>query len=372
MSEGTRPGLYVHVPFCKSKCPYCDFYSVTSPSRVSEWLEALEKEVRIYREHFPLFDSLYFGGGTPSLLEPGELKDLLSLLFNNFSFSPDAEFTLEANPDDVTASKADLFLDLGLNRISLGAQSFIDRELRLLGRRHTASQTERAVEHLARAGFKRIGIDLIYGLPGQGESDWLESLDQALSLDPDHVSCYQLTLAGGTPFEALMKRGRIRPPSEAKARRLFLIASDHLEKRGYVHYEVSNYAGNLRSVCRHNLKYWRRGPYLGLGPSAHSFSGGERWWNHRSLGKYVRDLSTGRPPVEGQEKLSPEQHRMEALLLGFRTLEGVDLSLVDLSPNAGKIIAELCRSELIRRDGGKIVPTRKGFLVADSLPLLFC
>ena len=196
----TSPGLYVHIPFCKTKCPYCDFYSITDASLVLSYLVALDAEARLYRDRFPAFDSLFLGGGTPSLLDEAQLDALVASLRRHFTFAPDTEFTLEANPDDITADKLTLFRDLGINRLSLGVQSFDEAELRFLGRRHTARQTAAAIELIRAAGFTNLGLDLMYGLPGQSLDAWINTLETALSFNPEHLSCYQLTIeADGTP-----------------------------------------------------------------------------------------------------------------------------------------------------------------------------
>lgn len=372
MNSPEPPGLYIHVPFCGSKCPYCDFYSVTEPSLIPLWLEALEREARLYREHFPAFDALYIGGGTPSLLDARQTTGLMETLFRHFRFSPDTEITLEANPEDVTSEWAALLLDLGCNRISLGVQSFNDRTLRFLQRRHTAGRAERAVECLKRQGFCNIGIDLMYGFPVQTESDWLKSLNRALDLEPTHLSCYQLTIAEKTPFGVMHKEGLLEPINPAQEEAFFQLTSEFLVDRGFVHYEVSNYARGEAFFCRQNRKYWRRIPYLGLGPSAHSFCEGERWWNVKSITHYDERLRRGRSPVEERERLSAEQEILETLALGFRTMEGVAADLARKAPHADRIIRDLMNAGLVIADGDRIVPTTKGFLVADSLPLLFC
>ncbi len=372
MNNSQMPGLYVHVPFCKSKCPYCDFYSVTSRSHMDKWLAALEREISLYKDRFSLFDSLYMGGGTPSLLDDQTLTSLTKGLFRQFTISSDAEVTIECNPDDVTPDKAALFQDLGFNRISLGVQSFDDVELGFLKRRHNAGQAEKAFESLRRAGFDNIGIDLMYGLPGQTKPGWLRTLDRALDLEPAHLSCYELTISTGTPFGRMRDEGEIVLLEEEMGRALFLVTTEHLTDRGYHHYEVSNFAREKKLVCRHNRKYWNREPYLGLGPSAHSFSKEERWWNAKSVSRYSDRLLNGRSPVDGYEKLSPDQAFLESLALGFRTKEGLDETLFHNRPQAHDIIDELCQSGLVTRENSRILPTPKGFLVADSLPLLFC
>ncbi len=372
MYKDHLPGLYVHVPFCASKCPYCDFFSVTTSSLIPRWLEAVEREAQLQSDRFPVFDSLYLGGGTPSLLGKQELTTLVKGLFHRFRFAPDSELTIECNPDDITDSKANLFRDLKFNRVSLGVQSFDDRELRLLERRHDRRQAENAFDSLLRAGFHNIGIDLMYGLPDQTESHWLQTLRRAVELAPAHLSCYQLTLAEGTPFAQRCEAGLIPTLKEESARTFFLLTSEHLMANGYTHYEISNFSKEDRYMSRHNRKYWHRVPYLGLGPSAHSFAERKRWWNVKSLGTYCDRLIEDRAPVEASEQLSLDQEYLEWLFLGLRTKEGLDMTLVRDHPRANKVFKELLDSGLAICRNRRIIPTAEGFLVADSLPLLFC
>jgi oxygen-independent coproporphyrinogen-3 oxidase len=365
------PGLYLHVPLCRSKCSYCDFYSITDLSLVSAWLAALQKEVLIYQGSFAPFDSLYLGGGTPSLLDGRQLTALMACLRRHFTFAPEAEVTLEANPDDLTLNKLTVLKDLGVNRLSLGVQSFDDQELAFLGRRHTARQAEQALNWSRAAGFTNLGLDLIYGLPGQKTEAWLKNLERALKFRPEHLSCYQLTLEAGTPLGARKVRGQIKPLPEETERDLFLLTSRFLTEQGYSHYEISNFARGETYYSRHNRKYWRHVPYLGLGPAAHSFTEGKRWWNHRSLEQYCRALREGGAPVAGSETLSAAQRHLESLYLGLRTKEGVALDLIRRQPRGDQMLGELQKAGLVKVRHGRAAPTREGFLVADRLPLWF-
>lgn len=375
-------GLYVHVPFCRAKCRYCDFYSSSSVSRVAEWLRALGEEVALYRDRFSFFDTLYLGGGTPTLLSEQDLDRLMECLLGNFRFCPDAEITLEANPNDVTHERLRVWRELGFNRISLGVQSMEDKDLEFLGRRHTARQATLAMECIRAAGFPGFGIDLLYGLPGQTERGWKRTLREALVFAPQHVSCYQLTVSRGTPLWEMQEAGILEPPGEERERSLFLAASDVLEQQGFFQYEVSNYAGwrntGLREpskenlhVCRHNLKYWERAPYLGLGPSAHSFQGNTRWWNLRSVEDYCEALGRGRRPVQGSERLSEEQASLERLSLQLRTRAGTGVEASCADEEADRVLPALLAAGLLEMRGGRTFPTREGLLVADRLPLLF-
>ena len=377
MDHPTSSGLYVHIPFCQTKCPYCDFYSVTDGTLISAYLTALDAEARLYRGRFPGFDSLFLGGGTPSWLGEAHIAELMKNLRRHFTFAPDTEFTLEANPDDITAGKLAIWRELGINRLSLGVQSFDEAELRFLRRRHTAAQTITGIELIRAAGFTNLGLDLIYGLPGQRLDTWLQTLETALSFNPEHLSCYQLTIdAGGTPalrtpLARRVARGEISLPDEETQRQFFLLTADFLTSRGYLHYEVSNFAREEKYICRHNLKYWTRTPYLGLGPGAHSFLAGRRWWNFSSVEKYGAALTAGESSMAEAETLTPAQIRLESLALGFRTREGVSLATLREQPGADAMVAALTRAGLVRVACGRVIATNQGLVVADQLPLSF-
>lgn len=367
----TSSGLYVHIPFCKTKCPYCDFYSITDDSLVSSYLTALDAEARLYREQFSAFDSLFLGGGTPSWLGDAPLAGLMENLRRQFTFAPDSEITLEANPDDLTADKLALSRDLGINRLSLGVQSFEAAELVFLQRRHTAAQTEQALSLIRAAGFTNLGLDLMYGLPGQTLDAWLKTLKTALRFAPEHLSCYQLTLAPETPMGRRFAAGQLTPLDEETQRDFFLLTANFLTARGYLHYEVANFAREEKYVCRHNVKYWTRTPYLGLGPAAHSFLDGRRWWNISSVEKYCVSLNAGEAPVAEAETLTPAQIRLETLYLGFRTREGVSLATIREQPGADAMVAALTQAGLVRLDHDRVIATACGLVVADRLPLGF-
>lgn len=364
-------GLYVHVPFCRGKCPYCDFYSTPALSLVDDWLRAVQREAEIYRGQCSAFDSLYFGGGTPTVLSDETFVRLTDVLGGMFTFAEDSEITVEANPEDVTPEKLKALRSCGVNRVSIGVQSFNDEELAFLKRRHSAKQAETAVEHARSAGIQDIGIDLIYLIPGQTEANWMYSMERALQLQPAHLSCYQMTFEKGTPFGRMKATGSIAAPDEETERHFFLLTSRFLQAHGYVQYEVSNFARNDASRSRHNGKYWRHVPYLGLGPAAHSFDGTTRWWNHRSVKQYCRALEKGSKPVESSEILSEEQRRLERLYLGLRTSDGVPLEDACPAPIQKRVLPSLEASGFIRLQGGRILPTLEGFLVADRLPLMF-
>jgi oxygen-independent coproporphyrinogen-3 oxidase len=361
-------GLYVHVPFCRTKCIYCDFYSTTERGSLDAWLRALEQEIGLRQHAFTHFDSLYIGGGTPTFLDRDRLARLLKVLRDHFAFSLDTEITIEANPDDVNDGLLAFLKSLGVNRLSFGIQSFDDKELSFLERRHDAAGAQAAIEAAIRTGFSNIGLDLIYGLPGQTRKGWLATLERAVSFSPKHLSCYQLTVEGRTPLALLARLGKVSLPGEEKERSLFLLTSRFLEAHGFIHYEVSNFAASEDSLCRHNEKYWSHVPYLGLGPSAHSFDGEQRWWNHRSVKRYCAALERGEAPVAGTEKLTSDRLELERCYLGLRTRRGV--ALADLPERSLPMVRQLCKARLVRISGDRVIPSARGFLVADSLPIL--
>ena len=369
-SAEPSPGLYIHIPFCKTKCPYCDFYSITNEGLISSFVKAFRAEALLYRDRFLPFDSLYFGGGTPSCIGETAMEELFGAVRTVFKLTDDIEITIEMNPDDVTEKVLDHYRKLGVNRISLGIQALDDKSLTFLGRRHGASGAKKSIALVKEAGFSNFSIDLIYGLPHQTEHHWLKTLEEACSFGPAHLSCYELTIHEATPFAGMLKKGTLKPTGEAKQRRLFLATSRFLTDHGFIHYEVSNFACSKKLRSRHNLKYWRHAPYLGLGPSAHSFLYRKRWWNTKSVEEYCGHLTKGRPPVEGKEILSQEQTDLERLFLGLRNAEGVDIDSITPQEGLKKAIDKLVSQGLVEVHRGRIVPTIKGYLLADRLPLL--
>jgi len=369
MKDIQKPGLYLHIPFCRSKCPYCGFYSVASTSLVARWLGALQKEVIHYRERFKRFDSLYLGGGTPTCLDVGSLEKIMKTLLAHFDFAPDTEITIEANPGDLTKEKITALKDLGFNRISLGVQAFDDDTLSFLGRTHTALEAEKALINLRSLGFNNIGMDLIYGFEGQTVKTWKNTLEKALSFQPEHLSCYQMTIEKGTLFSRWKHKGIIKPLTEKEETTLFTTTSSFLHDHGYIHYEISNFARERTYASRHNRKYWRHIPYLGLGPSAHSFQDSTRWWNVRSIRAYCEALESDQTAIEGYEKLTNEQLILESISLGSRTREGFDLKEIPPNTLSSENLSKLQDAGFILIKDGRVIPTQRGFLVADQLPL---
>jgi oxygen-independent coproporphyrinogen-3 oxidase len=374
--QNSTAGLYIHIPFCRSKCAYCDFYSVTDSSQVQGYLHALSREMEQTRDFAPLFDTVYIGGGTPSCLDTRQLAELLKRIRKAFPIAPGTEITVEVNPGDVDTVFMKGLRDAGVNRLSVGVQSFDSSILKSLGRRHNGRESREALEAARSAGFDNVGIDLIYGVPGQSHEGWQETMETALGFNPEHLSCYELTIEEGTPFHRRIERGEFSLPGEAQAYRFFSMTSAFLEQRGYAHYEVSNFARERALISRHNHKYWDHTPCLGLGPAAHSFNGNRRWWNHRSLELYMRDVNSGRAPLAGEEDLSPEQLRLEALYFGFRTKRGIhgpdfrERYGIDLFREKGPALRCLRDEGFVTLEDEFLAPTRRGLALADRLCLL--
>jgi len=334
-------GLYLHIPFCLKKCPYCDFYSIGDPSRHGDFLSALQTEMALAADFPARFDTLYLGGGTPTVFGADRIAGLLGAARRHFQIADGAEITIEANPGTVDPEKLAGLRRAGVNRLSLGVQSLDDRHLAFLGRLHDAQQARAAVSWAREAGFDRLGLDLIYGLPGQTVSQWREELSQAAALGPEHLSCYLLTVEEGTPFGRAQRQGRLCLPGNRLQARLFETTRRHLDRLGFAQYEIANFArrdpgGFAHNRSRHNLKYWSGAPYRGLGPSAHSHLAPRRWWNTRDLDLYLSALAGGRLPVAGEERLDRRARMLETIYLGLRQADGIDLQRFDRHFGAGE------------------------------------
>ncbi|MBI9077130.1 MAG: radical SAM family heme chaperone HemW [Desulfatibacillum sp.] len=316
-------GLYIHVPFCLKKCRYCDFFSVTGRAAIPAYLTALLQEMDLREWDAGPFTTVFFGGGTPSLLRPEDVSCILDRAGRVFGIAPNAEITLEANPGTLTRQTLDGYRKAGVNRISLGIQSLDDANLQFLGRIHNSTQAAQALEWAMTAGFDSVGCDLIYGIPGQTTQTWTWDMEAVLAYGPDHLSCYILTIEESTPLGRMMEQGQFIPLDEGRVGDLFLHTSDFLESRGFLHYEISNFARGDSNMCRHNLQYWNHAPYLGLGPASHSFSGTTRQWNVSDLENYLVSLNAGKIPVEEAETLTQTQHMLEWLYVGLRQAGGI-------------------------------------------------
>jgi len=317
------------VPFCLAKCPYCDFYSITDRKQIPDYLDALLLEINQCQVVLPAVDTIYFGGGTPSTLSPRQIERVLETLCDRFPVDPAAEITLEMNPGTADRKKLSGYRAAGIGRLNIGLQSLNDQTLQWLGRIHDVRQGLDAFRWARAAGFDNIGLDLIYGIPGQTEKKWAEELSAAVDMDAEHLSCYTLTLEPGTPLSMKVEKGRVTPLDEDTTGALFSFTSEFLSHHGYRQYEVSNYARVSGSDTkdyrsRHNRKYWTFAPYLGIGPAAHSFMDNRRWWNHRSIKAYLSAINSGQSPIAEMETLTPEQQIMEYIYLGLRQTQGID------------------------------------------------
>jgi len=362
------PGLYLHVPFCVRKCPYCGFASEVAPELHAAFPDAVRREAAL-RAAGPgpgpaAFDTLYLGGGTPSVLGDDALEAILTGLRAIFSFAKDTEVTLEVNPGDLNRARLSRLRALGINRLSLGVQSFDDRVLRFLGRRHDAEAARAGLRAAREAGFDNLGIDLIDAFRGQTWDDLRRDLEAAMEFSPTHLSCYQLTVEPATPFAHRHAADPVTAPEEQQAE-LFLSLSDFLRERGWLHYEVSNFARSEPFRSRHNRKYWAQVPTLGLGPAAHGFDGSCRSWNHRAVRDYLGALDRGRLPTAGEERLTVDQLRQERVMLGLRTASGP--ALADLGPDADAALQRFVSQGLLRVDRERARPTPRGMLLCDRL-----
>jgi oxygen-independent coproporphyrinogen-3 oxidase len=366
-------GIYLHIPFCKSRCIYCDFYSQTDETFIDKFTEAIRREARLRKQMLAneTVRTVYFGGGTPSRLQQKHFEKIFDVLFAEFSMDNPIEVTLEANPDDLSHEYIGMLRRLPFNRISIGIQSFNDNELKFLGRRHSSHDAVRAVKDCQQMGFDNISIDLMYGLPDQTPEIWQSNLQRACSLDVQHISAYHLTYEENTLLYGLLQKGKIHPVDEELSSTFFTQLIDTLEEEGFIHYEISNFA-KPGYFSQHNSSYWKGDKYLGLGPSAHTFDGYNRSWNTASLTDYLDGIFSGNLPCE-TEYLSLYQHYNEFILTRLRTREGIDTLELKMRfgvplyryclDNAQKFIAE----GLLVFQNNALKLTRKGMFISDGI-----
>ncbi len=361
------------MPFCKVKCGYCDFnsYTVEDQGVLDRFLSALAEELENARlpDH-PV--SIYIGGGTPTLLDEARFESFLGILGRHVDLRACAEVTMEANPESVTAEKGAMARAAGIGRMSMGAQSFHPALLRFLDRAHTGEQTRQAVRALREAGCDNLGLDLIYSIPDQSLEQWQADLDMALELQPDHLSCYSLTFEPGTRLHRDLTQGRVRPNDEELERDMFLVTRQRLEEADFIPYEISNFAGR-GGLCRHNDHYWLQGDYVGIGPGASSHRNGTRSTNLKTISAWAECIDKGMAPVAQAETLSPRQRAGEAVWLGIRRRDGVDLEQVSerLDLPLLSIFAETIRGleeeGLVDWDGRQLRLNTAGLLFADTV-----
>ena len=366
-------GIYIHIPFCKSFCSYCDFYSITDNSLKDALVQAVIRESSIRPSYLEgeTVETVYFGGGTPSLLEPATAAALISDLKKKFPFSDDPEITFEVNPDDVYEG---LFIDLkkaGINRISLGVQSWDDKRLRYLGRRHDAAQSARALDMVFREGIKNVSVDIIYGVPGMTTADLKADLEKTFAFPVTHLSAYHLTVEEGTRFGRMKKEGKLKETDEETSASMFSLLGKVCREHGFIHYEISNFAKE-GFISRHNSSYWKQVPYLGLGPSAHSFDGRSRQWNVADVRKYVKAISSGEIPCE-REELDRITVFNEYVMTSLRTMWGIDLTHVEefydkeLHDYLVNLSGKYIRYGLMKREKNTLVLTDQGRMISDNI-----
>lgn len=355
--------LYVHVPFCTRKCSYCDFaIAVRKTVPADDFLRGLAIEVsQIEPAARGVLETVYLGGGTPSKLGPSGVTRVLDIIGKHFTISPDCEVTIEANPEDVSQEAARAWANSGVNRVSIGIQSFDGAVLRWMHRVHDGTSGERAVRDVRDAGIDNISLDLIFALPAELDRSWKSDLERALELEPDHISLYGLTVERGTPLGRWEERGTVAPAGEDLYADEFLLADAMTGEKGYRHYEVSNFARPGKE-SRHNSAYWSGASYIGVGPSAHSYDGATRRWNVREYAEWMRRLDTGQQVVGGREVLTPENRRAETVYLGLRTTGGLAPAEADL----GKA-RDWAAAGWAKIDDGVVRLTPEGWLRLDAL-----
>lgn len=360
----TPAGLYIHIPFCRSRCSYCDFATGLYESGLAErYVRALCAEISSSR-FVDAVDTVYFGGGTPSLLNPLQLEKILLAVRENCDVDPGSEITLEINPGSITVEKLRDFRSLGINRASFGAQTFDDRELAKLGRSHTAADARRTFRDLRAAGFENISFDLIAGLPGQTLAGWQQNVEEALELQPEHLSFYLLEVHSGTPLAQHIQRGLQPVPDEDLAAVMYEWMLERAVSADYEHYEISNLC-RPGFQSRHNTKYWTGAPYFGFGCSAHSYDGARRRWsNHRDVLKYVESVEQEVSPLAEKQDLTEQDVRAESLFLGLRLMRGVS---ADLCKDYETDLERFREAGLLEIDGDLVRLTRNGALLSNEV-----
>ena len=359
-------GLYVHIPFCSSRCVYCGFYSTTGLELRERYVSAVCKEIEM-RACSEKISTIYLGGGTPSQLSIKQLENILSTIYIYNKVESTAEVTIEVNPDDVNQEFAKALFNMGINRVSMGVQTFDNKRLRFLHRRHNAAQVAQAVETLFKAGFRNISIDLMYGFPNQTLDEWKADIDKALELEVEHISTYCLMYEEGTALYKLLEQGKVSEIDEELERDMYYTLKERLESAGYEHYEISNFAQKgYRS--RHNSSYWRGIPYVGIGAAAHSFDIKTRSWNVADIQKYIEGIEQGKRPYE-EEQIDADTRYNDAVTVALRTKEGLDLST--LPDDKLKYCMENAKrhieAKLLRLENNHLALTKEGLFVSDMV-----
>lgn len=372
----TRFGVYVHVPFCRTRCGYCDFNTYTATelgggASQAAYPELVEQEIDLAAKVLPpsrQAEAVFFGGGTPTLLAPARLGQLIRKIGDTFGLAGDAEVTVEANPETVGPAELEQLRAAGVTRLSFGMQSAVPHVLRVLEREHQPGRPLDCVRWARAAGFEHVSLDLIYGTPGESDDDWRRSVAAAVEAGPDHVSAYALIVEDGTRLAAKVRRGEIAAPDDDAMADRYLIADEMLGAAGLRWYELSNWAASESAQCRHNLLYWSGANWWGFGPGAHSHVGGVRWWNVKHPTAYAQRLAAGRSPAAARERLTPAEQQMEEIMLRARLAEGLPLTV--LTPHARRATERMVDDHLIDRSAhaaGRLVLTLPGRLLADAV-----
>ena len=366
-------GIYIHIPFCKTRCAYCDFYSTTHEEWKQQYIDAVCKELVQRKDYLKgeTVDTIYMGGGTPSQLSIAQLNALLATIEAHFPLSKHSEITIEVNPDDVSDSYAEGLKQTPVNRISMGIQTFDDATLRILNRRHTEQIARMATMRLREKGFQNISIDLMYGLPGETIEQWKNDLQQAIALNVEHISAYHLTYEEGTPLYRRLQAGEVSEVSEELSLTFFNMLIDALTKAGYQHYEISNFC-KPGMHSRHNSSYWQGIPYLGCGAAAHSFDGTSRQWNVADIKNYIKGIETNAPCYEIEALDTPTRYN-EYIMTGLRTSHGI--SIEEVTERFGQSFATTCKksatphleSGKLITEGHRIKLSREGIFVSDAI-----
>lgn len=360
--------LYIHIPFCIRKCIYCDFLSVTyDESYAKEYIDALCKELVLKKDSAKALKTIYIGGGTPSVLPEESFKQLFRSIRDNFEFSSGIEITVEANPGTLNESKINTLLSVGINRMSIGVQSFNDTELKTLGRIHSSDNAVKSIEMIKRAGINNFSIDLMYGIPGQAMNSWKDTLSRAVGFSPKHISSYELTPEKGTPLYGMMDSKKIKIPDEELVLDMYNFAIDYLASGGYKHYEISNFA--LRGFrCIHNMNYWNRGEYIGAGAGAHSFINGVRSKNTGDIKKYMETVNNGIIPETESIRLTRTDDIKEFIFLGLRKTEGITITKAkELGMDIPHSCKELIDEGYLEMKENYLRLTRKGIVISNTL-----
>ncbi len=366
-------GIYLHIPLCKKLCFYCDFYHIISTGDNTSLINALVKEAALRKDYIgnEAVSTIYFGGGTPSVLSVEELGTILEHIRKHYRVEDDCEISVELNPDDVNTAFLSGLKKLGINRISLGVQSWRDADLKMLNRRHDSAQAAKALKEIISCGFENLSIDLIYGIPGMSQEEWASNLDYSFSFDIKHLSAYHLTFEKGTVFGKMLEKGLIAEVDEEESIVLFNTLIDKAEVAGFIHYEISNF-GKPGYFSIHNSNYWKQVNYIGLGPSAHSFNGYSRQWNIRDLKGYIRSVSSGKSYYE-HEDLDLKARFNEYVMTSLRTMWGIDLEYVErtFEKEGYDYVVNLAGKfrdyGLISQDKKSLVLTNQGKLISDNI-----